>query len=68
MEPTGYDIVKLALDSVDPVNLAGHKTRTDDQRPATRVPQAEPLRAYGARCDHLSRITPRRRSLSGRTK
>ncbi len=31
-------------------------------------PQAKPLRAYGACSDHLSRITPRRRSLSGRTK
>jgi hypothetical protein len=31
-------------------------------------PQAKPLRVSGARSDHLSRITPCRRSLSGRTK
>jgi hypothetical protein len=51
-----YEMVKPALNSVDLVILR------------SLVQQAKPLRAYGACSDHFSRITPRRRSLSGRTK
>ena len=47
----------------------GHGRELDKSRTRTGVnPQAKPLRAYGACSDHLSRITPRKRSLSGRTK
>ena len=47
----------------------GHGRELGKSRTRTGVnPQAKPLRAYGACSDHLSRITPRRRSLSGRTK
>ena len=106
MKPTDYDMVKLALNSVDLVILRslvqqamkcrpdadgqqldlltrardllaefhlvqgnGHGRELGKSRPRTGVnPQAKPLRAYGACSDHFSRITPRRRSLSGRTK
>jgi hypothetical protein len=106
MKPTDYDMVKLALSSVDLVILRSlvqqaMKQRPDDEcqrldlltrardllaefyliqsnindrelgKSRTRTganPSANPLRAYGACANHLSRITPRRRSLSGRTK
>jgi hypothetical protein len=107
MKPTDYDMVKLALNSVDLVILRSLVQQAMKRRPdadgqrldlltrardllaefylvqsnghgrdelgksRTRTgitPQAKPLRAYGACSDHLSRITPRRRSLSGRTK
>jgi len=106
MKPTDYDMVKLALSSVDLVILRAlvqqaMKRRTDDEcqrldlltrardllaefyliqgnengrelgksRTGTGVnPYAKPLLAYGTCAVHLSRITPRRRSLSGRTK
>jgi hypothetical protein len=106
MKPTDYDMVKLALSSVDLVILRAlvqqaMKRRTDDEcqrldlltrardllaefyliqgnengrelgksRTGTGVnPYAKPLLAYGTCAAHLSRITPRRRSLSGRTK
>ena len=106
MKPTDYDMVKLALNSVDLVILRsrvqqamkrrpdadwqqldlltrardllaefhlvqgnGHGRELGKSRTRTGVnPQAKPLRAYGACSDHFSRITPRRRSLSGRTK
>jgi hypothetical protein len=110
MKPTDYDMVKLALNSVDLVILRSHVEQAMKRRPdadwqrldlltrardllaefyqgnghgreawqvanATGVnptigvlPKAKPLRAYGACSDHFSRITPRRRFLSGRTK
>ena len=106
MKPTDYDMITLALNSVDLVILRslvqqamkrrpdadrqrldlltrardllaefhlvqgnGHGRELGKSRPRTGVnPQAKPLRAYGACSDHFSRITPRRRSLSGRTK
>jgi hypothetical protein len=43
----------------------GHGRGLGKSRTRTAV---KPLRAYGACSNHLSRITPRRRSLSGRTK
>ena len=115
MKPTDYDMVKLALNSVDLVILRslvqqamkrrpdadwqrldlltrardllaefyqcnGHGreslasreggqalTPTTGVLPHGRL-QAKPLRAHGACSDHFSRITPRRRFLSGRTK
>ena len=103
MKPTDYDMVKLALNSVDLVILRSlvqqamkcmpdtdgqrldlltrardllaecYLVRGNDELSKSRRrvyvnPQAKPLRADGACSDHLSRITPRRRSLSGRTK
>jgi len=114
MKPTDYDMVKLALSSIDLVILRsqvgqamkrrpdadwqrldlltgarellaefyqgnGHReslaSREGGQAltPITGVlphgrPQAKPPRASGACSDHFSRITPRRRFLSGRTK
>jgi hypothetical protein len=111
MKPTDYDMVKLALNSVDLVILRSLAEQVMKRRPDTDwqrldlltrardllaefyqgnghgreslasrergpaltpmigvLPKAEPLRAYGACSDHFSRITPRRRFLSGRTK
>lgn len=52
----------ILIAALDGRELGKSRTRTGVN------PQAKPLRAYGACSDHLSRITPRRRSLSGRTK
>jgi hypothetical protein len=104
MKPTDYDVIKLALNSVDLVILRSLVQQAMKCRPdadwqrldllnrardllaefyqgngldreslASRergpaLNQAKPLRAYGACSDHFSRITPRRRFLSGRTK
>jgi hypothetical protein len=107
MKPTDYDLVKLALNSVDLVILRllvqqeikckpdadrqrldlltrardllaefylasddGNRRQSLASRETPIGPNqlAKPLRAYGDYSDHLSRITPRRRSLSGRTK
>ena len=106
MKPTDYDVVKLALISLDQVILRSLVQQTmqrtfdaDWRRPDLLIrardllaefyliqgnenarelgksrtgtgvnPYAKPLLAYGTCAAHLSRITPRRRSLSGRTK